>query len=289
MDDAGRLYRNERTGRLDPNACTGTLIAEDLMVTAAHCIKHDPTGQRIAFTIDIGRPGATTRIVDGVEVPPGFHYGYAGANSGGDATMPKNNSDIALLHFSGGLPPGYHKANILPRSYQIKDGENLIAAGYAANVFRRIYDTDANGVIVNDMQNYWQEDGFGILRKATVPILDSHYAGTELQVKEGPRFFFNSGDSGGPVYISQGGELYLVGVNNWGTDEPTTQPQYEVFADVRAFSSWIDAAAARLRNTHVHNADVRRDGETHSATDQPFGDDFFAQLRRRGEATPESH
>ncbi len=60
-------------GELNP--CTGTIIAEDLVVLAAHCIK-ESSSFKVIFSLDATDSHAPTRSVIAYDVPMTFDYNY---------------------------------------------------------------------------------------------------------------------------------------------------------------------------------------------------------------------
>lgn len=217
---------------LDP--CSGTIFSEDVVLTAAHCIKENPVGKKIVFGVDIYAGTSVFRSIDNYAIDPDYHPGYAG-----QSTIPKNNSDIAVLHFMGGLPPGFRKADLVPVGYQITGKERVIVAGYGIVSLPKV---DQNNVVIDP--NAWLGDG--VLRKTDAMIFTPNYAATEIQVRETDRAFASSGDSGGPAFITIDGEILFIGVDNWGDRQDNTP--FEVYADVRAHIEWINSAIASFHS-----------------------------------------
>ena len=80
LDHRGELLGWEAVGRLDSGtgSCTGTLIAKDLVLTAAHCVVDDATGQKLAARDLTFRAGyahgkaIATRVVTKIVVADGY-------------------------------------------------------------------------------------------------------------------------------------------------------------------------------------------------------------------------
>ena len=226
--------------------CTGTLVDDDLVVTAAHCglvegggspgqpgdagagsVEVDAGSDRpsfreteIIFARDSTDPDAPRMAVADYRIPEDYHAGYAAQDP-----VPKNNDDIALLYFKGPKPSGYHAAKLPYFRIPVREGQSAVVAGYGRNGT-----TDAG-------------PSFGILRKVSLPLGDPRYADTELPVTSHEEKRPASGDSGGPLFVSWGAKTWLLGVCNWGHADPS----YEVYARTDAHALWLLEAAASLR------------------------------------------
>lgn len=152
--------------------CSGTLVAEDIVVSAGHCFRNG--ARAAAGSIEFGsEPGsAGERRVVGVKVHPGFEDG---------------GNDIALLRFSGGLPRGFAPAPL--SSSPPRAGQGVIVAGYGA--------TRSGG------------GGPPLLRKLRRSVESTK--GSEMRL-HGSNGSACNGDSGGPGYLESGGRLILAGV-----------------------------------------------------------------------------
>jgi hypothetical protein len=220
--------RYQNKGKTDVSVCTVTLIAEDIAVTAAHCIKDDAVGRSLVFSLNVRSTRATTRKVDGFAIMPTF-TGYQNDPEEGQPSN-KNHSDLAILHFSGGLPKGYKTADILPPSTKLTANEPVVTAGYG------FYTESTTGRDSTD----------GVLKKGHFPNINLQYSSTEVAVTQNGKVSNSNGDSGGPAFVEKDGKLLLVGVDNYDFDD--TRGHSEVFANVSSHLQWVQSESVKLRN-----------------------------------------
>lgn len=213
--------------------CTGTLIDSNKVLSAAHCITADGKGTAIAFTNSATcltqAPKRTLRRVTATAVHPEYTYEKT--------TLNNASKDLAVLKFSGDMAPGYKARELPSSSFQVLPNDTLVMTGYG-----------------NTVEN--AEDA-GTLRFTTVPatrLRDEFYFALAKQrvsvsgawtVEQGPQGVC-TGDSGGPLYVQNGGRLTLIGVTSMGIDHKTTGEGkartchgVALFTDLRGQLDWI--------------------------------------------------
>jgi secreted trypsin-like serine protease len=175
----------QRTG------CTGTAIAQNVILTAAHCV---PPDERFGvFEAGASRRSKPNSVAK-VERHPLFDI--ESAFSG------RETADVALLKLAEPLTRRITPAPFSTREY-FPIGERFIVAGYGIT-------EQAAG-------------GYGTLRAATLMVV-RHTASGALRLAdpttrgEMAGLGACNGDSGGPVLDDSGGRLALVGVVSWATD-----------------------------------------------------------------------
>ncbi len=209
--------------------CSGSLIDQDMVVTAAHCVQGAIDGTlRIIFTRQVtfsadGTPTLTdsspeVHQVYGSIFNPQYDPNYSGVDQ----------HDIAIIRFKGNLPDGYKTATMLNASVELAPKETVTLAGYGT--------TQPDG-----------SDSGGELRKVDVQIA-SMLGKTEvvLDQSEGKGACF--GDSGGPAFVTTNGQLLLWGLTNRAYPDDVTDCAHEsVYTRITAYSDFVSSSEASLK------------------------------------------
>ena len=200
--------------------CTGSIIDEDLVVTAGHCLGDDGHA-KLTVVFDTHVSGSTLNVAaTGTARPDAYVQ---------DSNTQGNMYDIALVHFSGGLPEGFHAAQLLGDSNELSDGQEVVLAGYGVNLVPASPSSDR---------------GSGTLRKITVNIEKAHTKSTEVLVDERHGKASCRGDSGGPAFVVQDGVYRLFGVTSRGDLECS---KLALYTNILTHKAWIQQASALLR------------------------------------------
>jgi secreted trypsin-like serine protease len=204
--------------------CTGSIIDQDLVVTAAHCVAAPAENLRIVFALDLNGTIDKSMVlpITGYLANPGWQ---------GEASQGVDQHDIAIIRLNGAIPAGYKPATLLSSqaSAALAKGDVTELAGYG-------------------ITNAQTQDGAGLLREVGVKIL-KQLGSTEVVLDQRSGKGACHGDSGGPAFVSVGGQPQLWGVTNRGYPDnaPDDCRHYAVYTRIEAYASWISQAAAQLR------------------------------------------
>ncbi|MNJ92837.1 Trypsin [compost metagenome] len=208
--------------------CTGTLIAENIVITAAHCIGFSTEDMYIIFDTVITSK-SPRRKVDTVEVSP-----YWTSRRYED----KDRGDLAIIRFLGSRPQGYKPARFLSGPENVANGVETVVAGYGYN-------------------NAAAESGAGTLRQTSVVIADTLFSTTEVLIDQTTGKGSCHGDSGGPAFLEIKGEFFLWGVTARGVgDVNHLCNTYSAFTNLAAHKNWVNRMLKRLSKP-INSIDIR--------------------------------
>ncbi|WP_413557377.1 S1 family peptidase [Bdellovibrio sp. HCB209] len=203
--------------------CSGTVIAQDIILTAAHCVGPNPKAMFVIFNNEVEKaPKQQIRIVKAAIV-----------NKDYSETRRDNTADIALVRFEGALPTGYAPAKILKNSGLLREGTSTIVAGYGLN------------------RSWVFKSGAGVLRTTSLNIADPNLTATEASLQQSLKKGVCSGDSGGPAYLDINGELHVWGVASRSDALPTRLTPdcflMSIYTRTDAYTQWIADNMAELQ------------------------------------------
>ena len=201
--------------------CSGTLIPNERILTAAHCVASAPIGIHVIFRTDlnefIANPDASrgdVRSTRFVAVHPGWNHGSK-----------EDENDIALIGLDRPAPVDYIVQSFTQQQRQISAGTTALIAGFGAN---EIAHDPATGKI--------RHLGPGILRESTVKISD--VGENEVLVDQSAGSGACVGDSGGPGYLIESGKILLWGVVSRGSNNECNA--VGKYTNVVPYLDWIN-------------------------------------------------
>lgn len=197
---ASVMFRETEETKNMPNReaqfiCTGTLISDNIILTAGHCVPqvgdiYEEAVLYVVFNTDMHKmnPG-DVRIVDNYKIHPDYEK---------VGPMGEDMNDIALIRFNGVKPANYSAAKFLPDDSLLTAGQNVTLAGYG------LIETD--GVTTKSDEK---------LRKVDVSIVGD-FGKTEVLLDQSQGKGACHGDSGGPAFVTVNSIPYVWGITSRG-------------------------------------------------------------------------
>jgi secreted trypsin-like serine protease len=253
----GVLVQNKNTG--DYEICSGTLLKNNLVLTAAHCVS-DSDGSLIVSVIfdnvisPNGNAITVIREVNRTAIPAWW---------GAETHLDTDTGDIALLQYTGDTPRNYSPITALASEDDITNNTQILIAGFGVNKVTTkpinvntypdlIGAIQAGQVSCKDSVRLQscveiKMEGAGVLRQATSKIRNSRYSSSEIEVSPQSGSTCH-GDSGGPAFIVKNNKLYLWGVANRSANNSLTDcSTNSIYASVPFYRQWLNMAATNIR------------------------------------------
>lgn len=207
--------------------CGGSIIAQDMVLTAAHCV--EGMGNNPQLQVHVGAHNVTSEIGQRIKVTTVYaHKEYPGLSK-----------DVAVLKLAEKVTDKNAKVvKLADQVYfdtHVKPGTLMTVSGWGAlqsggGLPEKLMQVDVPYVtneVCNSAEAYNGD------------VQDSEICGG---FKAGGKDSCQ-GDSGGPLVIKQNGEFVQVGVVSWGEGCAAVN-KYGVYANVAALNGWIANAVA---------------------------------------------
>lgn len=229
-----------RVESTDGEICSGTLIAQDLVLTAAHCVMR-PAGYRV---VSVDRAFRQHRInVIAATMHPDFVPG----------TTPEDQPGVDLALLKLAQPAGGDYMPLDPRSAgSIGTGDTVEIAGY--------------GVVAENRRGSAR-----VLRQAPLVSIGSLQVANRVTVVTDRRRLAETagagaclGDSGGPILTGGPGGYRIAGVVSWSSGalqqgaRRTACGGFTAVTPVAEHSGWIASRAAELEQVQAGEEMPRR-------------------------------
>lgn len=194
--------------------CTGSVVNEETILTAAHCVEGEPRRIAVIFNPKVsGVDQGVVRMADRFLQNPRWNI----------SDRRKDRGDLALVHFSGGLPAGYQPVAFLTEKTPLTNGATVILAGYGVTSGK-------------------SSKGAGTLREAPTTI-EGQFSNTEIMT-DGRTSSVCFGDSGGPAFIQTENGLVQWGVASSVMTRACNEAS--VHTSLIGYETWVERAAKDL-------------------------------------------
>jgi hypothetical protein len=208
--------------------CSGSIISEDIVLSAAHC--KDPSFIRLGRAdLQEANPSFQMIEVSGSDNHPCYDY----RTTEGD----RYGFDLKIVRLKNPVPANWPVNNNLPDDQlQIPLESELVGSGFGA--------TSSSQTQTN----------YNVLRKATFASkTDQTFSQLLIHMVGGPgRVFGRSlcyGDSGGPTFLVKDQKLIQIGVNSGSAGDPqVTCMDGSRIVDLRAHKKWILETVKNIQN-----------------------------------------
>jgi secreted trypsin-like serine protease len=186
--------------------CTGSILSENSVLTAAHCVDNNPERMVVVFgkNIHSAKQESMRPVTNFVQNPYWSH-----PNS-------TNQGDLAIVHFSGGLPAGYVPVHLVNASEKVSEGDSVYFIGYGVT-------------------NGKSQKGSGILRATTTQIIGEQ-SPTET-ITDGQKTSVCFGDSGGPAFVKVKNKFLQWGVASSVLNQ--TCNEASIHTNIMTYLNWI--------------------------------------------------
>ncbi len=235
------IFKDQLGGTMGAG-CTASLIAKNVVVTAAHCLLTPKPGlslvgavvyfgtdqSEVMKQVSLGDK-SNLRQIDGVLRNSNYKPGMNGTNN-----------DIGLIRFAGELPAGFQLASraTVANTSALKAGSTLTLAGFGLSQYKM---DPTSGKLAGT--------GSGVLRQIDNMVVTSVSAdGDEITLDQSQDRGACHGDSGGPAYavdpVTQ--KNILIGITSRTTDPRGLCAQNSIYTAVSGYAAWIDAGLVQL-------------------------------------------
>lgn len=211
--------------------CTASILSDSLLLTAAHCVTSKPQNLAVLFGTQVDSPSTLQRRVVDYRISPLYPFRqFTG----------KNNGDIAVVRFRGGLPAGYQPITYTRNRSLLVYGQRVLLAGFGASTI--LWDVDPK-----TGETKAKPSGSGTLRFVTTTVDNAFFTESEFLLENSKSEGACHGDSGGPAYSMENGRLVLVGVTNGYIGDPSGACGGKmVYASTAFYDEWIRQTSAFL-------------------------------------------
>lgn len=202
--------------------CTAVIVANNVLLTAAHCLVGDTTNTKVIFYPSISCESGFNVNQHTVGVKKLIkHEDYNGDLSDGGSN---SRADIGLVILEDSVPAGYSIFSLAAMPTSPVGLHDLYFYGYG--------------------EVGWEQGGEMILRRTSIKrdryLIDIPNKKVVVRQNEGTGIC--QGDSGGPAFVIEGGELKILGINSYVSADSDADMCADTAVETLApaYKEWID-------------------------------------------------
>ena len=239
--------------------CGGSIIAENLVLTAAHCME-GVDGNSPDMQVRVGAHSLTDGSGQVIKVVTTYtHQEY-----------PNLSKDVALLKLAEKITDKNAKTLVLADDAffqkNIKAGTKMVVSGWGTLAS----DGQMPDKLMEVMVPYVTNEVCNSTEAYNGQIQATEMcAGLKTGGKDSCQ-----GDSGGPLVVKSGNDFVQVGVVSWG-EGCAVANKYGVYANVASLKNWIDNAAAGNEDPSGLNGSTDGEGENEGGN-EAVQENYFA-------------
>ena len=227
--------------------CTGSIIDNDTVLTAAHCVDSAESSENleIIFNSNVVCDKAASKVVKRPVKDFGFHKHY-------NSNTIEN--DIAIVVFEGGIPEGRMISKLAAKPLMAKNSK-VLAVGYGRTKGYKVEDNRDMRLRFGWLKAIPDDEGLKQFIKevnSDVTFTDIKDDSSKLAFDQRDQNGVCAGDSGGPAFEYQNGEWLQIGVasfvSNLGTSADACGVM-SVHTSVAFHKEWILKAQSVLRQS----------------------------------------
>lgn len=210
-------------GKISGDICTGVIISDKLVLTAAHCVENSDEEIEVRFGSEI------TGNYEAIE----SEFIYLSSDFKGSQNNKQrgvNTGDLAIIVLKKAIPTKYESVEIYPDSSVLPARTPLLYAGFGLTKI------DNSGKVES-----------GKLHEGIVTISQAQYSETEFSVNQTNGSGACNGDSGGPIFFTKNSKLVLAGISSRGTADCS----FSVYTNSRKILNFYQEVIIKINET-VH-------------------------------------
>ena len=221
--------------------CTGSLIAANVVLTAAHCVDVQfPDKTIIFFDLSLSEISKQVQAGNNSNIRLSTRVARHELYGSNKQDTNKSSNDIGLILFEGTAPEGFKLATVANSTLAraLRTGAEVTLSGYGLNKFKK------NPVTGRPVIS----EGSGILRMVSkIKILSVMPSLEEITLDQSKGKGACHGDSGGPAYLfdKKLKKNILIGLTSRGTGDCN---QIAVYTSVIGYEKWIIENLKQLSN-----------------------------------------